>query len=83
MAMKKATPKKAAPKAAPKAVGSDRTDSRGSTGFGKQGMGYQKGYSYTKQSGEKVSRSPINQNKPSYTRSQIVRNSDVKPKKKK
>ena len=79
MAIKKAAPKKAAPKSA----GSDRTDSKGSTGFGKQGMGSQKGYSYTKQSGEKNSRFPINQNKPSYTRSQIVRNSDIKPKKKK
>jgi hypothetical protein len=63
-----------------------RTDARGSTGFGKRGMGAQKGYSYTKQSGEKVSYLSGNMNKPgfkpAYSRSQIVRNSDMKPKNK-
>jgi hypothetical protein len=59
-----------------------RTDARGSTGFGKQGMGPQKGYTYTKQSGEIVGYSSGKNNRPAYSRSQIVRNSDKNTKKK-
>jgi hypothetical protein len=59
-----------------------RTDARGSTGFGKQGMGTQKGYSYTRQSGETVNYSSGNPNRAAYSRSQIVRNSDRNTKKK-
>ncbi len=58
-----------------------RTDAKGSTGFGKKGMGSQKGYSYTRQSGETVNYSSGNPNRAAYSRSQIVRNSDRNTKK--
>jgi hypothetical protein len=62
-----------------------RIDSRGSTGFGKRGMGTPKSYSYTKQSGEKntYTMTPDHgPNKPAYSRSQIIRNIDMNTKKK-
>lgn len=64
-----------------------RMDSRGSTGFGKRGMGPQKGYGYTTQSGKKekwniVPPGTPGSLNPAYTRSQIIRNNDMNTKKK-